>query len=195
MRKTLVLSLFAALAFTATISAQMPPPPGPDAPGEIPMGEGTQPPPGGACGRGGHEGMMPARPNGPAGPGGPEMRRQGPPPELVLKDALGLTDDQVATLRSLLAARGRKPADAPASQLRDAERALADALDSPSPDPNQLGALLLKVKAARMQADPGEAFRAAFTKILTPTQKQKLDQLIALRKSLRAAEELQRLGL
>ncbi len=195
MRKALMLSLFASLAFAATISAQMPPAPGPDGPGEIPRVEGMQPPLGGACGHDRHEGMMPARPDGPMGPGGPEMRRQGPPPELVLKDALGLTDDQVATLRSLLPERAKKPTDAQVIQLRDAEKALADALRAANPDPGRLGALLLKVKAARMQADPGEAFRAGFAKMLTPAQQERLDQLVALRKSLQAAEELQRLGL
>ena len=121
------------------------------------------------------------------------MLPSGPPPEQVLKEALALTDEQVTALEPVLEARP-KPTAAQLTQLGDAERTLADALRSERPDPAQLGALLLKVKAARAQVDPGEALRAQLAKILTPAQKQKLDQLVWLRKSLQAAELLQRLG-
>ncbi len=185
MRKTLALSLLTALALAATTAAQMPPP-GPDRPGEFPPAERMQPP-GGPCGHGHLEGMRPARHEGPGSPG---MRPQGPPPEQVLQEVLGLSNDQVAALKPLLE-KHAGPSEAQLSQLRDAERSLAEALKAPNPDPAQVGALLLKVHAARQQVDPGEALRAALAKILTPAQKQKLAEAEAAR----AAEALRHLGI
>ncbi|HVN76700.1 MAG TPA: periplasmic heavy metal sensor [Thermoanaerobaculaceae bacterium] len=195
MRITLALSLVAALAAAAPILAQEPPFPAPGGPGDPAAIEGIQPPPGGPCGFAGREGMPEGRHGGPGAPGTPGMAPHGLPPEAALKDALGLSDDQVAALRSLLATRGI-PSEAQLAEVRGAEKALGDALKGPNPDPTRVGTLLLKVEEARKRAaQPGEAFRAEFAKILTPAQQQKLDQLVALEKSLQAAEALQRLGI
>lgn len=194
MKKHLVLALLAAVAVAVPLLAQEPPFPHPEGTGEPAMHEGMQPPPGRPCGPGAREGMPAPQPGGPGGPGPAGMRPMGPPPEIALKEALGLSDEQVAALRSLLATRGR-PSETQTAQLRDAESSLADALKGGSTDPAHLGTLLLKVEAARKQVEqPADAFRAAFAKLLTPAQQQKLDQIISLRKSLQAAEALQRLG-
>jgi Spy/CpxP family protein refolding chaperone len=132
------------------------------------------------------------QPGGPAGPGaGPQ---QGPAPDVVLKEVLGFTDEQLSALRGLLDTR-RQAHDTLASQLADAEKALADAAKATNPDPTQLGTLLLKVNAVRQQVQQvDDAFKTAARKLLTPAQQQKIDDIVALEKSLGAAQLLHGLG-
>jgi Spy/CpxP family protein refolding chaperone len=128
-----------------------------------------------------------------AGPqGGPQA---GPAPEVVLKDVLGLTDDQVTALKGLLDTR-RQNAEALHPQLADAEKALSDALAATSPDPTHVGTLLLAVQAVRTKLDKvDEAFRTSFTALLTSDQQQKVAAILNLQKSLQAGQALRQLGL
>ena len=138
------------------------------------------------------QGPPPAGPGGPGGPGGGPQA--GAPPEAVLKDALGLTDEQVTALKAALDTR-KQAADALMPQLRDAERALADALKAASPDAAQLGSLLLNAQAIRTQLDQvNEAFKAAVTKLLTAAQQQRVTDILTLQKSLQAGQALQQMG-
>ncbi len=138
------------------------------------------------------QGPPPGGPGGP-GPGGPPQA--GAPPDSVLKDVLGLSDDQLTALKAALDAR-RQAADALTPQLMDAEKALAEALKAGTSDAGQLGTLLLKVQAVRAQLDQvGETFKAAFAKVLTAAQQQKVADVLALQKSLQAGQALQQLGL
>jgi enoyl-CoA hydratase/carnithine racemase len=114
---------------------------------------------------------------------------------VVLKDVLGLSDDQVAAFKTLLDAR-KQAADTLVPQVMDAEKALADALKATSPDATQLGTLLLKVQGLSTQLEQAaETSRTAFAKLLTTAQQQKVDQITSLRTSLQAGEALQRLGI
>ncbi|MFI5165210.1 MAG: hypothetical protein ACHQQS_01175 [Thermoanaerobaculales bacterium] len=77
----------------------------------------------------------------------------------------------------------------------DAEKALADALGAASPDPRQLGTLLLKVKALRDRAIAAqEAFTTAVKALLTTAQQQKINDILNLEKLLSAAPVPHSLG-
>ncbi len=132
----------------------------------------------------------------PPPPGGPQSGpAPGPPPEAVLKDVLGLTDTQLAAVKTL-ADSHRQAVEAILPQLADAQKVLSTALEATSPDPTQLGALLLDVKALQGQLDQvNQVFRSAFTSLLTATQQQQVGQIMALEKSLQAAQVLHQLGL
>ena len=144
------------------------------------------------------QGPPPQGPGGAGGPGGPGFhggQQPGPAPEVVLKDVLGLSDDQVAAFKTLLDAR-KQAADTLVPQVMDAEKALAAALKATSPDATQLGTLLLKVQGLSTQLEQAaETSRTAFAKLLTTAQQQKVDQITSLRTSLQAGEALQRLGI
>ena len=134
-------------------------------------------------------------PVGPGGPGPGGGQQAGPPPDAVLRDVLALTDEQVTALRAAIDAR-RQAADTLMPQLADAEKALSDALKAAAPDAAQLGTLLLKVQAVRAQLDQlNETFKAAFTKLLSAAQQQKVADTLALQRSLQAGQVLQQLGL
>jgi Spy/CpxP family protein refolding chaperone len=129
------------------------------------------------------------------GPGGPGGQQAGPAPDVVLKDALGFTDDQLAALKSLVDTH-RQALDALQSKLADAEKALADALKATSPDATQVGTLLLAVQTIRGQMDKAhEAFRTSFGSLLTSEQQQRLAAIQNLQKSLQAGQVLRQLGL
>jgi len=128
----------------------------------------------------------------PVGPGGPGP---GGGQQAGLRDVLALTDEQVTALRAAIDAR-RQAADTLMPQLADAEKALSDALKAAAPDAAQLGTLLLKVQAVRAQLDQlNETFKAAFTKLLSAAQQQKVADTLALQRSLQAGQVLQQLGL
>ncbi len=136
----------------------------------------------------------------PGGPGGGGPRpagdqQAGVPPDAALKDALGLSADQLTALKATIDAR-RQATDALTPQLADAEKALADALKAGTADATQLGTLLLKVQAVRSQLDQvQDTFKAAFAKMLTAAQQREVTDILALQKSLQAGQALQRLGL
>src|SRR5437762_6810601 len=98
----------------------------------------------------------------------------GPPPESVLKEVLGLSDQQLASVRDLAQARAGA-ADPLARQLEDRQRALSDALSSPTPDPRTVGALVLSINSLQKQVGQIEAgFRNGFLGLLSDEQKSKL---------------------
>jgi Spy/CpxP family protein refolding chaperone len=133
----------------------------------------------------------PPPPGGPGGPGGPEM---GPPPDLALKDALTLTDDQLASLKSLDDIR-RQSVHGIMPQIQSAEKAMADALKSSSPDPQQLVALQIAVKGYRDQIRAADQTMAAgFRALLTPAQQAKLDSYLAMKDAVPVLMALRHLG-
>jgi Spy/CpxP family protein refolding chaperone len=174
MRKVLVFVLIAGLGMTAAALAQGRPGP-------------PSPPPG----QNGPPGPPPPPPNQPDGPAGPQA---GPPPEVVLKELLGFTDEQLARLKELAETR-RQATEALQTQIAEAERALAEAMKAANPDPAQVGAKLLALDALRRQLGPiEEVFHQGLNALLTGEQKQKVEGILALQAQLQAGEALRRLG-
>lgn len=127
----------------------------------------------------------------PPPPGGPN----GLPPTAVLKDYLGLTDDQAAAFQTLLDTR-QQAVQAVMPQLDAAEKALGEALKGSSPDPTQLGTLLLTVQGFKEQVRAADqAASAGFKALLTAEQQAKVDQILALQKALPALDAMQHLHL
>ena len=119
----------------------------------------------------------------------------GPPAESVLKEVLGLSDQQLASVRDLAQARAGA-ADPLARQLEDRQRALSDALSSPTPDPRTVGALVLSINSLQKQfAQIETAFRNGFLGLLSDEQKSKLGFIQSVEAALRAAGALHQLGL
>jgi Spy/CpxP family protein refolding chaperone len=119
----------------------------------------------------------------------------GPPPEYVLKEVLGLSDQQLASFRDLAQARA-SAADALRRQLEDRQRALSHALSSPTPDPGAVGALVISTTSLQKQAGQIEAgFQNGFLGLLSDEQKSKLGFIQSVEAALRAAGALHQLGL
>ena len=119
----------------------------------------------------------------------------GPPPEYVLKEVLGLSDQQLASVRDLAQARA-SAADPLRRQLEDRQRVLSDALSSPTPDPGTIGTLVISINAAQKQFGQIEAdFRNGFVGLLSDEQKAKLGFIQSAEAALRAAGALHQLGL
>ena len=131
-------------------------------------------------------------PGGPGGPGGPGQVQ--PPPEVVLKDVLGLTDEQITAFHTLMQARGTA-AEALQTQLQAAQKALGDALKAANPDPANIGTLFLRVDSLQKQFKAiDETFKTGFNNLLTAQQKEKVTQIQALEAQLKAAGALHALG-
>lgn len=163
--------LLAALLLTTLVSATAFAQPGPGGPG----GPGG-PPPGGPPPAGG-------------GPGAP-----GPSPETVLKEVLGFSDQQLTALQALNEAR-HQAAQALQQQIADAQRALAEAANAPSPNPTTVGTAFLAVRNLGKQFETIEAnYKTGFDGLLTAAQKQKVADIKALQQALGAGEVLRRLG-
>lgn len=119
----------------------------------------------------------------------------GPPPEYVLKEVLGLSDQQLASFRDLAQARA-SAAETLRSQLEDRQRALSDAISLPSPDPGAVGALVISINSLQKQFGQIEAgFRNGFLGLLSDEQKSKLGFIQSVEAALRAAGALHQLGL
>jgi Spy/CpxP family protein refolding chaperone len=130
--------------------------------------------------------------NGPGGPGAPQQA--GPPPDAILKNVLGFTDEQLAALKTLLDTR-QQTMQTLGPQIADAEKALNDALAGTNPDPANLGTLLLQVKALREQVtQANQTLAAGVIALLTTAQQQKVNDILSLEKSLSAAPILHNLG-
>jgi Spy/CpxP family protein refolding chaperone len=133
-------------------------------------------------------------PGGPGGQGGPGQQMQGPPPDLVLKEALGFTDEQLTALRTLGETR-RTAAEALQTQLMTAQRALGDALKAANPDPANIGTLFLRVDSLQKQFKAiDDAFKTGFSNLLTAQQKEKVTAIQAIEQQLKAAGALHQLG-
>lgn len=127
----------------------------------------------------------------PPPPGGPA----GPPPEVVVKEYFGLTEEQAAGFDALLEAR-RQAIQAILPQLDAAEKALGEALGAPSPDPAQLGDLLLVAHGFREQIHQAEdAMVVGFNALLTAEQRAKVAEVLALMKAMPALDAMHRLRL
>lgn len=119
----------------------------------------------------------------------------GPPPEYVLREVLGLSDQQLAAFRDLAQARA-SAAEALRRQIEDPQRALADALSIPSPDPATVGPLVISINSLQKQLGQIEAgFRNGLLGLLSDEQKSKLGFIQSVEAALRAAGALHQLGL
>jgi len=94
-----------------------------------------------------------------------------------LKTYLALTDAQVTEIRSLLK-KQQEAAFPLRQQIRNTNQELRTALDTPEPNPQAIGQLVIARRDLRKQM---RAINARLTKAietsLTPEQKQKFDQL------------------
>jgi hypothetical protein len=119
----------------------------------------------------------------------------GPPPEYVLKEVLGFSDQQLAVFRDLAQARA-SAAEALRRQIEDRQRALSDALSVPSPDPATVGPLVISINSLQKQFGQIEAgFQNGFLGLLSDEQKSKLGFIQSVEAALRAAGMLHQVGL
>ena len=119
----------------------------------------------------------------------------GLPPEYVLREVLGLSDQQLASFRDLAQARAGA-AETLRTQIGDRQRALSDALSVPAPDPGTVGTLVIFINSLEKQFGQIEAgFRNGFLALLTDEQKSKLGFIQSVEAALRAAGALHQLGL
>ena len=133
-------------------------------------------------------------PGGQGGSGAPQGGPAGPPPDQVLKEALGLTAEQLTSMKTILDAH-RTAAEALGRQIGDAQKALGDALNAATPDPTTVGTKLLAVRALEKQgAALRDQLKASLTAIFTADQKAKADAILATESALRAAGALHQLG-
>lgn len=139
------------------------------------------PPPGAGAGPG-------AGPGGPGGPGGP-------PPDAVLREILGFSDTQLASLRTLQETR-QQAVSALIPQIGEAERALHELLQGTSPDAAAVGAALLKVQSLQKQvAAAEETYRNGFKALLTAEQSARIETFRGVETALAAMQALHKLGL
>jgi Spy/CpxP family protein refolding chaperone len=119
----------------------------------------------------------------------------GPPPEFVLKEVLGLSDGQLATLGAL--ERARADAAAPIQrQVEAQQQALSAALSAPLPDPGAVGALVISVASLQKQfAQVQAGFRDGFLGLLSDEQKSRVGFIQGVEGALRAAGALHQIGL
>ena len=119
----------------------------------------------------------------------------GPPPELVLKEVLGLSDGQVATLRDLERARF-DAAGALQQQVEAQQQALSAALSATPPDPGAVGALVISLTSLQKQfGSVEEGFRNGFLGLLSDEQKSRVGFIQGVETALRGAGALHQLGL
>ena len=119
----------------------------------------------------------------------------GPPPELILKEVLGLSDGQVATLRDLERARSGA-AGAIQQQVEAQQQALSAALSAGSPDPGAVGALVISITSLQKQfGQIQEGFRNGFVGLLSDEQRSRVGFIQGVEAALRAAGALHQLGL
>jgi Spy/CpxP family protein refolding chaperone len=119
----------------------------------------------------------------------------GPPPEYVLKEVLGFSDQQLAVFRDLAQARV-STAEVLRRQIEDRQRALSDALSMPSPDPATVGPLVISINSLQKQFGQIEAgFRNGFLGLLSEEQKSKLGFIQSVEAAFQAAGALHQIGL
>jgi hypothetical protein len=119
----------------------------------------------------------------------------GPPPELVLKEVLGLSEGQVATLRDVERARA-DAAGALQRQVEAQQQALSAALSATPPDPGVAGALVISITSLQKQfGQVQEGFRIGFLGLLSDEQQSRVGFIQGVETALRAAGALHQLGL
>lgn len=111
-----------------------------------------------------------------------------------LKDALGLTDDQVAQLKQI---QQKKTQDSQAvfQQIGQKQRELNDLLNSAKPDPMAIGTLNIEMQKLRAQATAPVSSKDAAMAVLKPEQKAKLAKLEEVLKLRQAADQAVSLNL
>ncbi len=120
---------------------------------------------------------------------------EGPPPEQVLKEALGLSDQQLASFRDLAQTRA-SASETLRRQVEERQRALYEALSATSPDPGTVGPLVVSINSLQKQfGQIEESFRNGFFRLLTEEQKSKLAFIRSVEAAIKAAGALNRLGL
>ncbi len=119
---------------------------------------------------------------------------EGPPPEYVLREALGLSDQQLASFRDLAQTRA-SAAETLRRQVEERQRALYEALSATSPDPGNVGTLVVSINSLQKQSGQiEESFRNGFLRLLTEEQKSKLAFIRSVEAALKVAGALNRLG-
>ena len=105
------------------------------------------------------------------------LAAQEPPPIAIVANVLSLSDDQVHALIDFLQARGE--AVRPSMELLQAKQAaLATQLQSPAPDPQSVGQLLIDIRNIQQQIQQAVAnANAKLDDILDADQRTRLDQL------------------
>jgi Spy/CpxP family protein refolding chaperone len=125
-----------------------------------------------------------------AGPGD-----QSPPPELILKEVLQLTDPQIGAIQQL--AQARQQAIEPlARQIGATQQALYAALEAPGADPAEVGKLAIAIRDLQRQIEQhAQDYTQGFLALLTDTQRSQVQQIRGVENALRAAAALHQLGL
>ena len=125
-----------------------------------------------------------------AGPG-----EEAPPPELILKEVLQLTDAQIGAIQQL--AQARQQAIEPlAKQIAVAQQALYAALEAPGADPAEVGKLAIAIRDLQHQIEQhAQDYAQGFLALLTDTQRSQVQQIRGVENALRAAAALHQLGL
>ena len=119
----------------------------------------------------------------------------GPPPELVLKEVLGLSDGQLASLGDLERVR-TDAAGALQRKVEAQQQALSAALSAPLPDPGAVGALVISITSLQKQfAQVQGGFRDGFLALLSDEQKARVGFIQGVDGALRAAGALHQIGL
>ncbi len=108
--------------------------------------------------------------------------RQGRPerdPGAALKAALGLTDAQLEAIKALMTTRQTR-AQAIHTEIEQGRQALDAQLDAASPNPTTVGQAAIALRASQNKlAAERDWFITELKKLLTGTQQQTLDSLIA----------------
>jgi Spy/CpxP family protein refolding chaperone len=125
-----------------------------------------------------------------AGPG-----EQAPPPELILKEVLQLTDPQIGAIQQL--AQARQQAIEPlAKQIAATQQALYEALEAAGADPATVGKLAMTIRELQRQVGQHEQdYAQGFLALLTEPQRSQVQQIRGVESALRAAAALHQLGL
>ncbi len=140
------------------------------------------------------QGPPPGGPGGPGGPGPGAMQPAGPPPDQILKEVLGFSDEQLMALHTLGETR-RQAAETVARQIGDAQKALAEAMKATTPDPVTVGTLFIKIDGLQKQFRAiDETFKAGFSALLTADQRAKVDAARAADNQMKTADALKKLN-
>ena len=114
-----------------------------------------------------------------APPAGTFERGQRGDPSTALKNALNLTDAQVASVQSLMQTRQER-AKAIFDEMQTKQQAVDTALNATSPDPSTVGNAMIALQATRKKLDAErDWFLGELKKLLTADQQATLDKLIA----------------
>ena len=116
------------------------------------------------------------------------------PPEIVLHQVLNLDSGQVSAIQQLATAR-QTAIEGLLPQIQKAQQALGTALGADSPDPAEIGKLMINLRDLQHQVEQKQQqFREGFTALLNDAQRAQVDQIRGVETALRAAQALHQLG-